>query len=136
MRKINVIVTAICTVLLFFSCATTLDFGISQITPAAEGTAKIAKGKNGNYVLTVKVINLTDPQRLTPPKRFYSIWTESMDGNAKNMGMIKMSSGLLSKTMKGSFKTVCITKPIKVFITAEDNGDVEYPGEMVVLKTE
>lgn len=136
MKKIYVILTAIFTALLFSSCATTLNFGISQITPGAEGTAKITKSKNGNYVLAVKVINLTDPQRLTPPKRVYTIWTESAGGDAKNMGMIKVASGLFSKTMKGSFKTVCLTKPIRVFITAEENGEAVYPGEQVVLKTE
>jgi hypothetical protein len=136
MKKIHVLLTLLFSAFLLSSCAPKMIFGISTITPGAEGYAKVTTSKNGNYVLQVKVINLTEPQRLTPMKRVYSIWAETDMGSAKNLGMMKVSTGLFSKTYKGEFKTVCITKPTRVFITAEDNGDAQYPGPIVVLKTE
>jgi len=136
MKKIYVYLTVLFTAFLLSSCATKMVFGLSQITPGADGVAKITTGKNGNYLLSVKVFNLTDPSRLTPPKKVYSVWTETYGGDAKNLGMIKVSSTIFSKTMKGSFETVSVTKPTKVFITAEENGEAQYPSDQVVLKTE
>jgi len=136
MKRIYVILTVIFTAFVFSSCASKMVFGVSQITPGAEGVAKISTSKNGNYLLSVKVFNLTDPNRLTPPKSVYSVWTETYGGDARNLGMIKVSSTIFSKMMKGSFKTVSITKPTKVFITAEENGEAQYPSDQVVLKTE
>ena len=135
MKNILVFATALFAAFILNSCAPKMIFGISPITPGAEGSAKIIKSKNGNSVLSVKVINLAEPQRLTPSQKIYVVWSETNNGAAKNIGMIKVSKGLFSKTLKGSFKTVCVIKPSRVFITAEDNGNVQYPGPQVVLKT-
>jgi hypothetical protein len=42
----------------------------------------------------------------------------------------------MSKQLKGSFKTVSSDKPVKIFITAEDDAAVQYPGTQVVLSTD
>lgn len=49
--------------------------------------------------------------------------------------MIKSSGGLLSSTLKGEMKAASTVKPTAIFITAEDNGNVTYPGSQVVLRT-
>ena len=136
MKKTLAFITALLAVLFLSSCTPKMVFGVSSIAPAAEGSVKISTNKNGNYELSIKVINLAQPQRLTPSKEVYVVWSETSGEAAKNIGMIKISTGLFSKTLKGSFKTVSITKPSKVFITAEDSGNAQYPGPQVVLKTE
>ena len=40
------------------SCARKLTFDVSPVVPAAEGTVKIKKSKNGNYLVNVKIKNL------------------------------------------------------------------------------
>ena len=50
--------------------------------------------------------------------------------NAKNIGLLNSSNKL-----KASFETVSSSKPIKIFITAEDDENVQYPGEQIVLST-
>lgn len=136
MKKTLALLISVISAIIFCSCAPKMMFGTSTITPGAEGSAKVTTNKNRNYVLSVKVINLTEPQRLTPSKSVYVVWFETEGNEARNIGMIKVSTGLFSKTYKGEFKTICVTKPTKVFITAEDSGNVQYPGPQVVLKTE
>ena len=118
------------------SCARKLTFGISPVVPAAKGSVKIKKSKNNYYTLDVKVVNLAPPKRLTPPRDVYVVWVESKRHAPRNIGTIKSSSGLFSNTLKGELKTEYPRKPTGVFITAEDNGHIQYPGTLVVLRTQ
>lgn len=117
------------------SCARKLTFDVSPVVPAAEGTVKIKKSKNGNYLVNVKIKNLAGPKRLSPPRDVYVVWMQSDRNAPKNLGMIKTSSSLLSSTMKGELDATAITKPTGIFITAEDDGDTRFPGSQVVLRT-
>lgn len=117
------------------SCARKLTFDVSPVVPAAQGTVKIKKSKNGNYLVNVKIKNLAGPKRLSPPREVYVVWMQSDRNAPKNLGMIKTSSSLLSSTMKGEMDATAITKPTGIFITAEDDGNTRYPGSQVVLRT-
>jgi hypothetical protein len=55
---------------------------------------------------------------------------------AKNIGQFNSSKNFLSKKLKSSFETVSSFSPVKIFITAEDNADSQYPGTMDILTTE
>jgi hypothetical protein len=130
------IVFSLFIVLTLGSCARKLTFGVSPVVPAATGSVKIKKTDNGNYKVTVKVLNLAPANRLTPARDVYVVWMENNRRNSvKNIGMIKSSSGFFSNTLKGEIQTSVTTKPTSVFITAEDNGNVRFPGNQVVLKT-
>lgn len=126
---------AIITVLLFSSCARKAVFQISPVVPAARGYIKTKKDSNKNYNVYVSLENLAEPNRLTPAKQTYVVWIVSNDNSTKNVGQVKTSSSLFSHTLKGSFETVSVSKPIKIFITAENNATTEYPGDMVVMTT-
>lgn len=118
------------------SCAKKLNFSTSSIVPAAQGTVKYKKDKNGNYAVRVKLVNLSDPERLQPSKRTYVVWMETNRNGVKNLGQLRSTSGLFSSTMKGSLSTVTSFRPDSFFITAEDYPDIQYPGQLIVLRTE
>jgi hypothetical protein len=61
----------------------------------------------------------------------YVVWMLTDQGIMKNIGRVNSSNKL-----KVSFETVSSFKPIKIFITAEDDEDVQYPGQQVVLSTD
>lgn len=111
----------------FGSCVTTTRFATSAITPAAEGTIKVKKDANKNYVIKIQISNLAESSRLTPPSNAYVVWLVTNDNMTKNVGQIKSSTGFLSKSLNATFETVSTLKPIKIFITAENDASVQYP---------
>jgi hypothetical protein len=61
---------------------------------------------------------------------------ESGQDKTTNIGKINSSSSLLSSKLKASFETVSSSKPSKIFITAENDATIQYPGNQIVLSTE
>ncbi|QJD98335.1 hypothetical protein HH214_07580 [Mucilaginibacter robiniae] len=107
----------------------------SGVVPAAEGYIKISKDENQNYAIDVNVKRLAEPSRLKPPKELYLVWMESKSNGVKNLGRLNSSSGFFSSDLKGLLHAVTPFKPERVFVTAEDQANIPYPGAQVVLTT-
>ena len=110
-------------------------FASSSVVPAATGSVKIKTDNNKNHTIEVSVTNLASADKLSPPKNIYVVWMITENNGTKNIGQLNSSSGFLSKTMKASLKTVTSFNPTSFFITAEDNGDIQYPQSSTVLTT-
>lgn len=117
------------------SCARKITFLPSSETPAATGKVKIKKDNNNNYNIDINIKHLAPSSRLQPPANSYVVWIVTEQNETKNMGQINSSTSFLSSKLKASFSAVSPSKPVKVFITAEDNGAAFYPGSRVVLTT-
>ncbi|MBK6785961.1 MAG: hypothetical protein IPG79_21110 [Saprospiraceae bacterium] len=63
------------------------------------------------------------------------VWMETDQKVIKNIGQIITDNGSFSKTLKAEFKTVTSFTPIKVFITAENDANVQFPDYDVVIST-
>jgi hypothetical protein len=120
----------------FNSCGKTVSFLTSSVVPAARGTVKVKLDDNKNYKIQISLTDLAEVTRLEPSKLTYLVWMETADELTKNIGQLNSSKGFLSKQLKGTFETVTPLKPIKIFITAEDDPTIQYPGTMVVLSTD
>lgn len=118
------------------SCARKVSFLTSTVVPAAKGTVKIKKDHNNNYHIRILISNLAQPDRLQPPRKTYVAWIVTSQGITKNIGQINSSTSLFSKKLKASLETVSSFKPTKIFITAEDDPNVQFPGTQVVLSTD
>ncbi len=112
------------------SCSTKALFLTSSVVPAAKGFVKVKTDKNNNYVIQVEISNLAGVERLQPAKQTYVVWMVTDQEVTKNIGRLNSS-----KNLKASFETVSSFKPIKIFITAEEDESMQYPGEQVVLTT-
>jgi hypothetical protein len=120
----------------FSSCAVKSSFLNSSVVPAAQGNVKVKRdNKNQNYVIKIEVTDLAEVERLQTSKHNYVVWMETDQGKTENLGQLNSSSGFLSKKLKASLETVSSYQPAKIFITAEDNTDVQDPGTEVVLST-
>ena len=53
-----------------------------------------------------------------------------------NTGQINSSTTFLSTKLKASFLKVSASKPIKIFITAEEDAITQTPNEQVILTTD
>ena len=119
----------------FSSCSNKILFLNSTVVPAAEGYIKISKSDNDNYNVDINILHLTEPKKLSPPMNNYVVWIETANQGVKNLGQLNSSSGLFSSTLKAEMHTSTPFKPVRVFITAENSADINYPGSKVVLTT-
>lgn len=117
------------------SCAKKVAFNPSTVSPGATGSVKIKRDKNKNYAIDLKVRNLPKAEDLQPPRRGYTVWVETNDNRAQNVGNLDTSVGLFSRTRKGDLETVNSAKPVRIFITPEDNKAPEIPGSEPILST-
>lgn len=120
----------------FTSCSTKKMFQSSTVVPAARGYVKVSKDNNKNYLIKIEITNLAEVNRLTPPKSTYVVWLVSDEAVTRNIGQLKSSSSMFSSALKASFETVSSTKPTKIFITAEEDGNVQLYGNQIVLSTD
>ncbi len=134
-RNILLMVSASLMLFYFSSCAKKVSFQSSSIVPAAKGTVKVKKDKNNNYKINISLTNLAEPKNLQPSKSTYVVWMETSDNGTRNIGQINSSTGFLSSKLKANFETVSAFKPIKIFITAEDEANIQYPGNQLILST-
>jgi hypothetical protein len=113
-----------------FSSGKEYHMTASNIVPAASGTVKVQKDQNGNAKLDIKVSNLADPTRLTPPEDKYVVWIRPNDGEARKQGALSVGNDL-----NGELQTVTVSKDCEVFITAEQSASVSVPTGPEVLHT-
>ena len=130
-KKLYIVIFAMMMLISFKSCATKAHFLTSSVVPAAEGEVTIRQNKNNNYVIKMRISNLAEIDRLQPSKIGYVVWMEAEEAYTRNIGLVTSSSNL-----NVSFETTATLKPTRIFITAEENENVQYPGSMVVLTTD
>jgi hypothetical protein len=126
---------AIFSLILISSCTQKISFLTSSVVPAARGTVKVKVDDNKNHTIQIVLLNLAEPERLSPSKKIYMVWMETDQGETKNIGRIMTDSGTFSKTLKADFKTVTSFTPVKIFITGEDDANIQFPGWEVILTT-
>lgn len=120
----------------FSLCSAQADFLISSVVPAARGSVTVKKDKYNNYIMKIQLINLSEAARLSPPKNTYVVWMVTDQNITKNIGQIRTSTSLLFKKLKASFETKSAFKPVKIFITAEYDPNLQSPNSEIVLTTE
>jgi hypothetical protein len=128
--KKGILLFSVLLLVLFVSCSKKTAFNTSPIIPAARGEVVVKKDNNENYHIELQISFLAEPERLNPPKSTYVVWMLSEDSNPINLGQIVGTSKLHVK-----FETVSSSKPKLIFVTAEDDPSVLYPGNMRVLET-
>ena len=135
MRKVHIAISVFFLSILFGACAKKMNFERSTVVPGADGKVAVTKDRNDNYTISVNTVNLPSSKNLTPSREVYVVWMEDENKNVKKLGQIKPTTGLLSKAYKGELIAKSTSRPRKVFITAEDGGELEYPGSLLVLTT-
>lgn len=134
-KTIFLVIASIVALIYFSSCSKKIHFQDSAIVPAARGDVKVKKDNNNNYNIHISLNNLAESKRLEPSKNTYVVWMESGNNETKNIGQINSETGFLSNKLKASFETVSPIKPTKIFLTAEDDASIQYPGTQIILTT-
>jgi peptide methionine sulfoxide reductase MsrA len=135
-NKFSLIVIFLIFILVSNGCAKKVIFQNSAVVPAARGYIQVKTDKNKNYTISVQITDLAEAARLTPPKATYLVWMVTDQNINKNIGQLKSSKTGLYKILKADFKTVSAFKPIKIFVTAEDEHNVTYPSDQIIMTTD
>ncbi len=98
------------------------------VTPAAQGTISVSRGKNGNTKIDVKVKNLAKPSGLQNPASVYVLWIQPENQTAKNEGEI-----MIDNNRSGELKAETPYKHFQVFITPEHSPTATSPSGPHVL---
>lgn len=112
------------------SCASTAKFPVSEITPAADISAKIKKQGKPNYLVTITANNLAAADRLNPAKKFFVIWAVSEAGITRNVGHFTQKNAV-----KATYKASFPYQPVEIFITAEDEEGLCAPAGIEISRT-
>jgi hypothetical protein len=91
-------------------------------TPGANATITIKTSNNRNTALDIKAQNLAAPSSLTPAENVYVVWIQPPGQNAQNAGQLRVN-----QNEQGELHTETAYKRFKVFITAEQNAQVQEP---------
>lgn len=126
MKTIKFLFTAILFMVLF-SCATSVKFPVSEVTPGARINARIHTDKNENINVDLTAKYLASPERLSPSRNTYVVWVETVSNGIINIGQLQSKS-----SQKSNLNTITPFEPVELFITAEDDGSVKEPhGELI-----
>jgi hypothetical protein len=109
--------------------AKTYHMTATKTVPAAAGEVNVAKEKNGNIRVDVKVKHLAKPGNLTPPANTYVVWLQQEGSQPQSQGELKVEDDL-----DGELKTTTPLKNFNVFITAETDSQTKTPSDQVVLR--
>ena len=147
MKTINIISNSkqilfgiVLTMTVFFisSCAskstttTTATPMTPKSTPESKSQLLVKRDANNNYVIQIDLINLAKLNKSIPTKGAYMVWMLSDNNSTTNLGIITNEMLDLSKNSKPVFEGITKLKPLKVFITEEDNAAAKKPGQNTV----
>lgn len=116
--------------ILISACSKNVTFPVSEVVPAAEAVVKVNEDSNGNYEIELEVDNLAEPDRLRPERRYYMVWMVTKEHGTINIGRLD-----INRKNNGELNTNTPYKPIRIFITAEDDKQPVLPSTQVVLNS-
>jgi len=120
---------------LMVSCSHKVSFLTSTVVPAARGSVKVFRDNNKNYVVKIRIDNLAEVSRMQPPKMCYVVWMITDKEELRNIGKIKSAEAILSSKLTASFESASSFKPIRIFITAENDAAASSPDQNTILTT-
>jgi hypothetical protein len=102
-----------------------------ESNPAARGTVHLHVGDNKNTEVDLKVESMPAPSALTPSRNAYIVWIQPPDSGTQNLGQITPD-----KDQKAELKTATTYKRFKIFITAEDQAQMQSPAGPTILSAD
>lgn len=99
-------------------------------TPAAEGQVAVKEESNNNLSLEIKVFHLPPPENLAGNLDTFVVWLKPADSEK----IINLGALNIGDNRKGKLKTTTPYRDFALFVTAEPSGQVDRPGQHLVLR--
>ena len=106
------------------------ELGASPNIPAAQGTARLKKTKNGNVQIKLSVHHLAPPGRITPGSDVFLVWARGLapGSEAQNLGALKVD-----KNLSGKLTAMTALSSFDLFITCEQSQTAPTPSGIELL---
>lgn len=96
----------------------------------ADATMKCEEIEGGNAMVTIEAEHLTPPGRLDDGLSVYVAWIRADDRPPRRAAVLAYDA----ETRVARGRAICPELRFEVFVTAEENGDVETPSRWVVFE--
>jgi hypothetical protein len=97
----------------------------AEKVPAAAGQVRVAKGEQGNSVVTIRVEHLAHPGEAFPGTSTYVVWLIPNEGERpQNVGALQVDSEL-----KGELTTNTPYRSFRIVVTAENEPNATQPSD-------
>lgn len=117
-------------ILALTACASKASFPVSSIAPAADISVTKRTNKQHNFTVEIVAVNLASPERLSPPGTNYSVWIVTKAHGVKNIGQLNVENAQTT-----TFKSITAFDFYEVFITVEQQGDLDSPRGTELCRT-
>jgi hypothetical protein len=111
------------------SCAPSVKFPVSNITPDAHIKAHAKKDKHKNSLIFIKAYNLARANILDSTKSVYVVWIDTKGNGTSNIGYLENKKG-----KKAALRTITPYEPKEIFITAESSGNITQPAGIEISR--
>ena len=109
--------------------STKVDFKGTELTPRAEGEARI-ESKSGSLAIDAEFKGLDDPTKFGPEYLVYVLWAITPEGRANNLGQAVVKDGKSKVAASTRLQT------FGLIVTAEPYFAVTNPSDEVVLENQ
>jgi hypothetical protein len=110
--------------------AKTYELGASTEIPAAQGTARLNRTRNGNVEIKLAVKHLAQPGRIVPGSDVFVVWVRGLAPGAlaQNLGALKIDSKL-----NGKLTAITALASFDLFLTCEQSQTATTPAGLELL---
>jgi|JI10StandDraft_1071094.scaffolds.fasta_scaffold179335_1 hypothetical protein len=85
--------------------------------------------------IEISITDIDSVESLNTRTNIYLVWIENQDGKMFNIGKMKGNLGKQTYHLFAHINTVCITKPVRIFVTEELNETVSIPSNLRIAST-
>jgi PBP1b-binding outer membrane lipoprotein LpoB len=114
---------------LMSSCASSIKFPVSTVTPAADIVFSKSHDHNGNTRVKIVAKNLAAPDRIDSHQKVYVVWIMTDKDGPRSIGVLKNKN-----VQTTELETLTPLRFSEVFITAEDQVEASYPSGIEISR--
>ena len=122
-------------VMVMSSCGGTADLLTASFIPATRAYVKVKQDRHDRYVIQVVLHHLIQQPEKQSARQTYVVWMVSECDGIYNLGALKVSSFLSPSAFKTTFRPGRYEKPVRIYITVEDDPDIIFPENGIVYST-
>ena len=122
-------------IVFLMACGGTSDLLTSSFIPVSRAYVKVKADQHDQYRITVYLTHLMKNPQIQSARQSYVVWMVSESGVIQNIGALRASSFLSPSAFKSTFRPGMDDKPVRIYITVEDDPGIAHSNTAIVFST-